>query len=88
MHPISLEYFFEASKHLQFKEVKIVDKEEIIKEETYNMNFFIIDEIRDSDYGKKMILYFRTKDESCFIIRDLLSFIVHKRCANVKIKHL
>ncbi|TCO71507.1 normocyte-binding protein [Marinisporobacter balticus] len=67
---------FEASKHLQFKEVKIVDKEEHIKEETYNMNFFIIDEIRDSDYGKKMILYFSAKDENNFIIRDLLSFII------------
>ncbi|SNS15220.1 hypothetical protein SAMN05446037_100510 [Anaerovirgula multivorans] len=66
---------FEISTYLDFKDIEIVDKEENSRKETYNMNFFILDEVRDSDYGKKMILYFTPKQES-FIIRDLLSFIV------------
>jgi hypothetical protein len=67
---------FEASKYLELKNVKIVRKEENIIEETYNMNYFIIDEIRDSEYGKKMILYFTSKEDHTFIRRDLLSFII------------
>ncbi|WP_165000435.1 normocyte-binding protein [Anaerophilus nitritogenes] len=66
----------ETSKHLQFKDIQIVHKKDSVKEETYNMNDFIIDEIRDGEYGKTMILYFNPKDENYFIIRDLLSFIV------------
>ncbi|MCT4509790.1 MAG: normocyte-binding protein [Tepidibacter sp.] len=67
---------FEASKYLEFKDVKIVNITDDLKEETYDMNFFIIDEIRDYDYSKKLILYFTSKKSDCFIIRDLLSFIV------------
>lgn len=67
---------FEVSKYLEFKDVKIVDIKDELKEETYDMNFFIIDEIRDQDYSKKLILYFTQKENDCFIIRDLLSFIV------------
>ncbi|WP_099190448.1 normocyte-binding protein [Tepidibacter mesophilus] len=67
---------FEVSKYLEFKDVKIVDIKDDLKEETYDMNSFIIDEIRDQDYAKRLILYFTLKENNCFIIRDLLSFIV------------
>lgn len=66
---------FELSKYLLFKEIKI-EKTDNQKEETYSMNFFIIDEIRDTDYQKKLILYFTPQQIDCFITRDLLSFIV------------
>lgn len=66
---------YETSRYLEFKDLKIVDQKENSKEETYSMNFFILDEIRDRDYGKKMILYFTPREDN-FIIRDILSFIV------------
>lgn len=67
---------FELGEYLEFKDIKILKREEDVREETYSMNFFIIDEIRDSDYGKRLVLYFQAKDRSFFLIRDLLSFLV------------
>ncbi|GAB6088118.1 hypothetical protein [Alkaliphilus crotonatoxidans] len=67
---------YEASKYLQFEDIKIIDRGVDDRQETYNMNSFIIDEIRDSTYGKRLILYFSPLKPGYFILRDLLSFII------------
>ncbi len=43
--------------------------------ETYSMNFFIEDEIRDREGKKQLILYFKPKGKETWLLRDLASFI-------------
>ena len=43
--------------------------------ETYSMNFFIEDEIRDKEGKKQLILYFKPKGKETWLLRDLASFI-------------
>lgn len=66
---------FDIDGYLEFAGLDICDDSGDV-EETYEVNYFIIDEIRDIDYKKKLILYFKSKKSNYFIIRDLLSFIV------------
>lgn len=44
--------------------------------ETYSMNFFMEDEIRDNESQKRLILLFKQKGNEKWILRDLASFIV------------
>lgn len=44
--------------------------------ETYTVNFFIQDEIRDREAQKKLILYFRPGASEGWLQRDILSFLV------------
>ncbi len=44
--------------------------------ETYSMNFFVQDEIRDKAAQKKLILYFRPGQKEDWLQRDVLSFLV------------
>ena len=44
--------------------------------ETYNMNPFIYDELRNADDQKTLLLSFRAKDRDFFLNRDLMSFLV------------
>ena len=44
--------------------------------ETYSMNFFMEDEIRDRAAQKKLILYFRPGQREAWLQRDILSFLV------------
>lgn len=46
------------------------------RRETYSMNFFVQDEIRDRDAQKKLILYFRPGRQMDWLQRDILSFLV------------
>lgn len=43
--------------------------------ETYSMNFFMEDEIRDRECKKRLILYFKPKGKETWLLRDLASFI-------------
>ncbi len=43
--------------------------------ETYSMNFFMKDEIRDGSKGKALVLLFKAKGSESWILRDLASFI-------------
>lgn len=67
---------FEASKYLRFKEVILKDSKEDSSNETYDVNDFIIDEIRDDNYKKKLILQFEPVDKESYINKDILSFLV------------
>lgn len=44
--------------------------------ESYSMNGFILDEIRESEYGKRLVLLFRKKSTLTFLLRDIMSFLV------------
>lgn len=66
---------FEIGDFLHFEKIEIKEKFDHI-EETYDVNFFIIDEIRDIDYKKIMVLYFKEVKKDYFITRDILSFII------------
>ena len=44
--------------------------------ETYPMNGFILDEIRENEYRKHLLLLFRKKGGQDFLIRDIMSFLV------------
>ena len=46
------------------------------EKETYSMNSFIEDEIRDSRYQKKLLLYFKPGEKEIWLQRDVASFIV------------
>lgn len=67
---------FSVQGYLEFHSLEITDRDEQAIPETYSMDCFIEDEIRDKDYGKKLILYFIGKDKGFFAIRDLMSFVV------------
>lgn len=49
---------------------------EVTESASYEMNFFIIDEIRRADYQNRLLLYFTTTDGDNFLICDQMSFIV------------
>lgn len=44
--------------------------------ETYSMNRFILNEIRENEYRKCLLLKFRRKGEPAFLLRDIMSFLV------------
>lgn len=46
------------------------------RQETYSMNFFVQDEIRDKEAQKKLVLYFRHGQKEDWLQRDILSFLV------------
>jgi len=46
------------------------------RRETYSMNFFAQDEIRDKAAQKKLVLYFRPGQREDWLQRDILSFLV------------
>ncbi len=66
---------FEVSKHLELEQVEI--KEPVNETgETYNLNPFLNDNVRVERDKKVMLLIFRAHDESDFITRDIMSFLV------------
>ena len=67
-------YSFVAFKTLHLESIKIQDV--VDQEETYDLNPFIMDNVRDEDYKKFMCLYFRSDTKDSFIKRDQISFAV------------
>ena len=43
--------------------------------ETYSMNFFIKDEIREQKGRRKLILFFKEQGKETWLLRDIASFI-------------
>ncbi len=67
---------FKASEYLIFKEVKLEDSYSEELKETYEVNDFIIDEIRDENTKKALILYFEPVNKENYLNKDILSFLV------------
>jgi hypothetical protein len=66
----------DVAKGVHLREIEIIDRGEKQHFETYPLNEFIIDEIRDEAYTKVMLLSFEVENINDFLINDLISFIV------------
>lgn len=67
---------FEVSKSLRFKDIKLTENHLENSKETYDVNDFIIDEMREENIKKNLILYFTPVDKDNYLNKDILSFIV------------
>lgn len=67
---------FEVSKHLKFIDLKIEEIKFEEDRETYDANDFIIDEIREDNIKKSLVLYFEAKNQEYYLNNDILSFLV------------
>ncbi len=66
----------EAATKVELADIKLIEQGQLGGSETYNLNSFIIDEIRDSTTSKVLLLSFYEKGKTSYISRDILSFIV------------
>lgn len=67
---------FQFSHLLEFQYVTLEDKWTRGNDESYDMNYFIIDEIREEDIKKALLLCFKPRDINSYLIYDILSFLV------------
>ncbi len=64
-------------KYIEYESYEILDRTETPESaETYSMNEFIIDEIREKEYRKRLVLIFCKKGPQEFLLRDIMSFLV------------
>lgn len=66
---------FELNEYLEYQGCVIADQFAAAPE-TYGMNLFIEDEIRDRKNSKKLILKFKAREYEPWLSRDIASFIV------------
>lgn len=70
---------FGLEDYVEYAGYEIQDRMEGIPE-TYSMNSFILDEIREREYKKRLVLNFRGKSggraKISFLLRDIMSFLV------------
>lgn len=66
---------FEMEEYVTFDGYELTDRGNEAPE-TYSMNHFIIDEIRDSEYRKCLLLKFKGRGKDTFLFRDIMSFLV------------
>ena len=67
---------FKASNYLKFKDVKLEKKHSKKLKQTYDVNDFIIDEIRADNIKKILVLHFEPVDKDNYLNKDILSFLV------------
>jgi len=69
---------FASAGDLHLSRIAILPRRQGEEEQaaSYEMNFFITDEVRRADYQNKLILYFTTSDKENFLGCDLMSFVV------------
>ncbi|MDR0468507.1 MAG: hypothetical protein LBH09_00860, partial [Peptococcaceae bacterium] len=65
---------FEASEFIQLASVRFADQD--VAGETYDMNPFFQDEVRDPAYQKTLVFGFSAKSRGHFLNRDIGSFLV------------
>lgn len=64
-------------EYVSYEGFEILDRENSAEfPETYSMNSFILDEIREDTYKKRLVLRFRKKSTLEFLLRDIVSFLV------------
>lgn len=66
---------FGLEEYVEFSGYELTDHKKEIPE-TYSMNSFILDEIRDNEYRKCLLLKFKGKGKNTFLLRDIMSFLV------------
>lgn len=67
---------YKVSKYLIFNNVKLTDECADDVKQTYDVNDFIIDEIREENIKKSLILYFEPLNKENYLNKDILSFLV------------
>lgn len=67
---------FEDSKYLKFKKARKEENNLVRDKEVYDVNNFIVDEIRGDDIKKKLILEFEPVDKEDYLNYDILSFLI------------
>ncbi|CAI3710704.1 Conserved hypothetical protein [Clostridium neonatale] len=67
---------FKISEKLIFKDVVVEDLLEEESREIYDANDFIIDEIREDNVKKALVLYFESRNKEDYLNNDILSFLV------------
>lgn len=67
---------FQASDQIELETMQIREESQLDNNETYDLNSFIIDEIRDPNATKVLEIHFSTKSAATFITRDIVSFII------------
>jgi hypothetical protein len=65
---------FEASEYVELADFRFAGEK--LPGDTYDMNPFILDEIRNPDYQKTLALVFKAKNRDFFLNRDIISFLV------------
>ncbi len=68
---------FGLDKYLQYFDCRLIENTESLAE-TYSMNFFLKDEIREGKQSKQLLLTFKPNNVTPFLwlLRDLMSFVV------------
>lgn len=66
---------FLLEEYIEYQDCVLEDEEQETKE-TYSMNFFIKDEIRDQKRRRRLVLIFKSKGKEAWLHRDIASFIV------------
>ncbi|MBD5393442.1 MAG: hypothetical protein HDR71_04065 [Lachnospiraceae bacterium] len=66
---------FGLEEYVELDSYELTDRKKDIPE-TYSMNSFILNEIRDNEYRKCLLLKFRGKEKNTFMLRDIMSFLV------------
>lgn len=67
---------FELQEYVEYAGYEIKDALAEETPETYSMNGFILDEIRQPDFQKRLVLFFTGKKKTPFLERDIMSFLV------------
>ena len=65
---------FDLEDYIEYQNCVLTAIEES-QPESYPMNFFIKDEIREGNKQRQLLLLFRAKSKEQWVLRDLLSFI-------------
>lgn len=65
---------FGLEDYIEYQDCALKEKA-LVTQETYPMNFFMEDEIRDRKGKKQLTIYFKPKGKETWLLRDLASFI-------------
>lgn len=71
---VSLRFFCGGYHADSYQDCRLEDGEGE-EAETYSMNFFIKDEIREQKGRRKLILFFKEQGKETWLLRDIASFI-------------
>ncbi|MCE5285303.1 MAG: hypothetical protein LLG02_05605 [Pelosinus sp.] len=68
---------FIAAENLTLSHIEIAPRQDKQDDSaSYEMNFFMTDEVRRADYQNRLLLYFTARDMENFLICDQISFVV------------
>ena len=64
---------YEMQNYLVFDSFELKDREG--ESQTYSMNPFLVNEIRDERYKRRLVLYFRQMADEKYLLQDIMSFL-------------